>query len=179
MRRVRENTMWRKIFYRKLPLRGENIKVRSCKRNDADLITELHNAPYTRKYLGGPLGTTIESTQSKISETHEDKLYIIETSDGQRVGFTGFIENPDTEGMDILIIISSKFTKKQIGREVLDVMVKNGRCLFTKYSIPVTVTTRIDNIPAIKLLEGSSFGFVRRGEYTDQKGNRNLIYYIA
>jgi RimJ/RimL family protein N-acetyltransferase len=167
--------VWREIFYRNLPLHSEIIKVRSCEKNDADLITELNNDPCTRKYLGGPLGSTVESSQSKILETHEDILYIIETSDGQQVGYTGFIENDNTDGIDILIIISPKFTKKQIAREVLDLMVKNWRSLFP--SKPIAVTTRIDNIPAIKLLEGS--GFVRKGEYKDQRGNRNAIYNIT
>jgi len=166
--------VWREKLYRILPFRGESIRVRSCEKNDAGLITKLNNDPCTRKYLGGPLGTTLESTQSKIFETHEDTLYIIETYDGRQVGYTGFLENNHTDGIDILIVISPKFKRKQIGREVLDLMVQTWKSLFPYKTI--AVTTRIDNIPAIKLLEG--YGFVRKGEYKDRQVN-HAIYNIT
>ena len=167
--------MWREKLYKKLPLHGEIIKVRSCKKYDAHLITKLNNDPCTRKYLGGPLRTTLEETQRKICETHEDVLYIIETDDGRQVGYIGFLENDDTDGIDILIIISPEFKRKQIGKQVLDLMVQTWRSLFLNK--PIAVTTRIDNSPAKKLLEGA--GFVRKGGYNDKDGRNYAIYKIA
>lgn len=170
--------VWREKFYKNLPLLGETIKIRSCKKNDADFITELNNDECTMKYLNRRISScTVEETQEKISESHKDTLYIIETSEGHQVGNTGFFEDDQTtDGIDILIKISSKFTKKKIGKEVLDLMVKNWENLFPDE--PIAVTIRIDNCPAKKLLEGS--GFVRIREYEDPRDNycRHAIYKI-
>ncbi len=130
----------------------------------------LDNEPTIRRYLGGPLRNTVERARIAL-QYNPLSLFVIE-SNGQGIGYTGYIENESAGGMDILIVLDPAYHRMGYGRLVLEQMVNRWTTLFPDQKL--TISTQVENHPARRLLE--RFGFALVSEYKDVLGYEYVVY---
>ena len=164
--------MWRTTLYENLPWERDGITIRASTSEDIEFIHELNNDPRVRRFLGGPINSTIENTRERINKS-PDILYVV-TSEDQAIGYAGFIENDNTDGIDILTVIAENYQGKGYAKVVLRLMIDTWQSFFPDKKIEVT--TQIDNSRAINLL--LNYGFSKTGEYKDPLGFQYGIYKI-
>ncbi len=162
--------MWRSQLANCLPWVSGELTIRPSQPDDAELMFDLDNNIEVRRYLGGPLRNNVERARIAL-EQNPLSIYIIE-ADEIGVGYTGFIENDKTDGMDILIVVSPDVQRKAIGSRAFKMMVEAWTRNFPDK--PLAVTTQVENNKARSLLEKA--GFTHTGDYEDILGFKYVIY---
>jgi RimJ/RimL family protein N-acetyltransferase len=164
---------WRKIIYESLPWKEDGIIIRASRGDDARLFCELLNEQGRYRYLGGPIKSDIAEKKNELEDN--PYLYYVININNQLIGYTLFIENNNTDGIDILIVILSKLEGKWYPRKVLSLMIAKWKEIFpTKL---IAITTQAENRKVILLLE--RYGFYKSGEYTNEIGTKHYIYRLT
>ena len=163
--------MWRDALERSLPWQVGDIRVRLATSDDADLVHALHEDDDVRRFLGGPLGRSLEETGWRLSGLSHG-LYLIESGE-EAAGFTAYVDNERAGGTDILIVVAPPYQGRSIGRRVLVEMVDRWREFGGEGTI--AVSTQVENIKAIRLLERC--GFSRQHSYCDELGFSYAVFH--
>jgi RimJ/RimL family protein N-acetyltransferase len=131
--------------------------------------------PSVRRFLGGPRYAVEEIRRGLVERKGWlDSLYIVETPQGDSIGYAGIVENRDIgEGdIDFLVALLPEHQNKGYGAEILDVL--RNRWLTEVGRDYCTASVWPENESAVKILQKR--GFRQVGEYTDRFGHLRHIY---
>ena len=145
-----------KEILKSLPWATALIQIREIEITDAKLINEMDTNIRVRRYMG-ILNNTVEELEEYISNGKLSYIMIDSKHNGESVGYTGYVENEEAGGTDILVCISPDHQKRGYAEAALNLMAEKWENQYPEK--PITVSTSPENKPARKLLERCSFRF--------------------
>ena len=167
--------MWQELLAKSLPWQGSRIRLRPITPDDARLHVRLSNDPEVRRFVGPSLNLTEAEAVDGLKRENAgaSSLYVIESlSDGESLGYCGFMPNRDIPETDMLISLLPEHHRCGYGGEVLGLLksawfdrLGNDDCFATVWP---------ENAKAISLLESNGFSLVR--EYVDIFDQAHHVY---